>query len=211
MNKLASERFVKSDTYSGLEPPNEYFPSLPLHSARMNFKADHAKNRSERADDDDCNKDYPKAPKMTPGLAHIFFQHKVCKCFVSMTSAENPEIFTKILTRRLPKSVKASRRVFLYDNSCNLHKNALKRDAKEISKFRIFTDRHHWKNHTGCSESYNSDQYHYLKQVNTQICEQKNRSLRKLSSTLAYCSFKNYQNKVKLFFIMNNYEEKGVL
>ena len=40
MNKLASERFVKSDTYSGLEPPNEYFPSLPLHSARMNFKAE---------------------------------------------------------------------------------------------------------------------------------------------------------------------------
>ena len=101
--------------------------------------------------------------------------------------------------------------MFLYDNSCNLHKNALKRDAKEISKFRIFTDRHHWKNHTGCSESYNSDQYHYIKQVNTQICDQKNRSLRKLSSTLAYCSFKNYQNKVKLFFIMNNYEEKGVL
>ena len=131
MNKLASERFVKSDTYSGLEPPNEYFPSLPLHSARMNFKADHAKNRSERADDYDCNKDYPKAPKMTPGLAHIFCQHKVCKGFVSMTSAENPEIFTKILTRRLPKLVKASRRVFLYDNSCNLHKNALKRDAKD--------------------------------------------------------------------------------
>ena len=78
---------------------------------------------------------------MTPGLAHIFCQHEVCKSFVSMTSAENPEIFTKILSRRLPKSVKASRRVFLYDNSCNLHKNALKRDAKEISKFRIFTDR----------------------------------------------------------------------
>ena len=44
MNKLASERFVKSHTYSGLEPPNEYFPSLPLHSARMNFKADYAKS-----------------------------------------------------------------------------------------------------------------------------------------------------------------------
>ena len=43
INKLGSERFVKSDTYSGLEPPNDYFPSLPLHSARMNFKADHAK------------------------------------------------------------------------------------------------------------------------------------------------------------------------
>ena len=87
----------------------------------------------------------------------------------------------------------------------------LKRDAKEISKFKIFTDRHHGKNHTGCSELNNSDRYNNLKNVNTQICEQKNRSLRKLSSTLAYCSFKNYQNKVKLFFIMNNYEEKGNL
>ena len=38
---------------------------------------------------------------MTPGLAHIFCQHKVCKGFVTMTSAENPEIFTKILTRNL--------------------------------------------------------------------------------------------------------------
>ena len=33
----------------------------------------------------------------------------------------------------------------------------------------------------------------------------------KVYSTLAYCSFKNYRNKVKLFFIMSNYEEKGVL
>ena len=65
MKKLASERFIKSDTYSGLEPPNEYFLSLPIHSARMNFNADHAINRSERVDDDDCNKDYPKAPKKT--------------------------------------------------------------------------------------------------------------------------------------------------
>ena len=212
MQKLAAERFVKSGVFDAKEPPNEYFPSLPIHSEKKNFKADNDKNnKSEKVDDEDCNKDYPKAPKMTPGLAHIFCQHKVCKGFVTMTSAENPEIFTKILTRRLPKTVKAERRVFLYDNSCNLHKNALKRDAKEISKFKIFTDRHHWKNHTGCSESYNSDRYNYLKNVNTQICEQKNRSLRKLSSTLAYCSFKNYQNKVKLFFIMNNYEEKGNL
>ena len=61
-----------------------------------------------------------------------------------------------------------------------MHVNALKRDAHEISKFSIFSDRHHWKNHVGCSLSYNCDKYHYLKNVNSQICEQKNRSLRKL-------------------------------
>ena len=39
--------------------------------------------------------------------------------------------------------------------------------------FKVMTDRHHWKNHTGCSESYNCDQYDYLKSVNSQICERK--------------------------------------
>ena len=91
-----------------------------------------------------------------------------------------------------------------------MHKHALRRGAKDILQFKLFTDRHHWKNHTGCSESYNCDRYDYLKKVNSQICEQKNRSLRKLSSTLAYCGFENYMTKVKLFFMMNNYEEKGL-
>ena len=89
-------------------------------------------------------------------------------------TAENPEIFAKFLTRRLPKNVQIKHRVFLYDNACNLHKNTLKRHTHDISKFRIFTDRHHWKNHTGCSSSYNCDRYDYLKDVNSQICEQKN-------------------------------------
>ena len=141
----------------------------------------------------------------------MFCRHGICKGLVMMTSPETPQIFTKFLTRRLPKTVQSERRVFLYDNSCNLHKAALRRGAKEILNFKVFTDRHHWKNHTGCSESYNCDQYDYLKDVNSQICEQKNRSLRKLSSILAYCDFENYRTKVKLFFILNNFEEKGKL
>ena len=92
-----------------------------------------------------------------------------------------------------------------------MHKHALRRGAKEILNFKLFTARHHWKNHVGCSESYNCDKYDYLKNVNSQICEQKNRSLRKLSSTLAYCAFENYMTKVKLFFILSNFEEKGLI
>ena len=110
---------------------------------------------ADESESDDCNKDYPHAPKMTPGLAHIFCRHGICKGFVSMTTAESPQIFTNILTRRLPKTVQAQRRVVLYDNRCNIHKHALRRGAKEILNFKLFTDRHHWKNHVGCSESYN--------------------------------------------------------
>ena len=148
---------------------------------------------------------------MPPGLSHVFCRHGICKGFVMMTTPETPQLFTKILSRRLPQTVMSDRRVFLYDNSCNLHKSALRWVAKEILNFKILTDRHHWKNHTGCSEAYNCDQYDYLKSVNSQICEQKNRSLRKLSSTLAYCDFNNYKTKLKIFFTINNLEEKGLL
>ena len=123
------------------EPKTDCLPSLPLHSERKLFKSDSTKTKDD--DEEDCNKEYPKAPKMTPGLAHVFCRHGICKGFTTMTTRENPEMFTKFLTRRLPTSVQTKRRIFLYDNACNLHKNALKRDAQEISRFRVFKDRHH--------------------------------------------------------------------
>ena len=209
--KLASKRHIKSNIYQHPEPPLEYFPGLPLHSEAKFFDVDKDNFKDNEVTEDECNKEYPKAPKMTPGLSHVFCRHGICKGFVMMTTPETPQMFTKILTRRLPKNVKSDRRVFLYDNSCNLHKSALRRGAKEILNFKILTDRHHWKNHTGCSEAYNCDQYDYLKSVNSQICEQKNRSLRKLASTLAYCDFNNYKTKIKIFFTINNLEEKGLL
>ena len=107
----------------------------------------------------------------------------LCKGFVCMSTAESPQIFIKILLRRLEEKVMAERRVFLYDNSINLHKTALNRGAKDILKFKILTDRYHWKNYTGCSDSYHCDNYDFIKDVNSQTCEQKNRSRKLFSNT----------------------------
>ena len=67
VQKLASERFILPETYKDDEPFTEYFPSLPLHSEKMNFKVDAAGFKDNETVDDDCNKEYPRAPKMTPG------------------------------------------------------------------------------------------------------------------------------------------------
>ena len=101
VRKLAVERFVKSKEFPAneSEPKTEIFPSLPLHSRKKVFKADKGKTK---VDEDECNKDYPKASKMTPGLAHIFCRHGICKGFTTMTTAENPEIFTKTASKRCP-------------------------------------------------------------------------------------------------------------
>ena len=82
------------------------------------------------------------------------------------------------------------------------------RGAKSLSKFKLFVDRHHWANHTGCSSGYNSKRYTYLKNVNTQMCEQKNHSLRKLSASLAHTKFSNYMTTLKLWFMISNLSEK---
>ena len=40
-----------------------------LHSSPRNFIVDKDGTKNSESIDDDCNKDYPRAPKMTPGLS----------------------------------------------------------------------------------------------------------------------------------------------
>ena len=89
--RLANERFVKPEAFAANELQTECFPTLPLHSSCSNYKVEKNSEGGDLGDDDDCNKDYP-------GLAHIYCRHGICKGFVTMTSAETPQIFEKILT-----------------------------------------------------------------------------------------------------------------
>ena len=99
VHRLAFDQYVKPEPFINQEPRTEMFPSLPLHSSSYNYKAN--KNATKYDDDDEnCNKEYPMGPKMT--------------------SAESPQIFTKVLTRRLPKTVQSKRKVFLSGGATSL-------------------------------------------------------------------------------------------
>ena len=86
---LAKQRHVTRIPFSGEEPLTEFYPAFPLQYKKNNFKWDN----TEENTDGDCNKEAPKAPKMTPGLAHIFCRHGICKGFTCMTTAESPRFF----------------------------------------------------------------------------------------------------------------------
>ena len=66
-------------------------------------------------------------------------------------------------------------------------------------------------NHTACSQAYNMDQYDYLNGINSQVSEQKNRSLRKFTSRLAKMSFATYLRWLELWFAYVNLKEQNVI
>ena len=62
--------------------------------------------------------------------------------------------------------------------------------------------------HSNCSQSYNMDRYPFLSTVNSQVSEQRNRSLRKFIGRLAKIMFKNHLRWLELLFAYINLKEK---
>ena len=125
--------------------------------------------------------DIPSPPLPLPTQTHIY-----------MGEGWPPLTFYLLLrSARLPKNVKAEKRVFVYDNCCNFHKHVLRRYPWQSRKWHFVIDRHHYKNHKMCSRAYDMDSYKWLDKVNSQVCEQRNNSLRKMAKSLAHMKFIN--------------------
>ena len=54
-------------------------------------------------------------------------------------------------------------------------------------------------------------EYPSLNDVNSQVSEQLNRSLRKLAIVLAYMGWENYLKLIELFLVTKNLKKKGLL
>ena len=113
------------------------------------------------------------------------------------------------MLRRLPNKVKAKRRVVVYDFACKLHKCCLRRYPYRIRRFQFVIDRHHQTNHKACSQAYNISKYPAMNHVNTQIAEQLNNSLRKLSTVVAYSNFDTYLKIIEIFVTIRNLKTKN--
>ena len=106
--------------------------------------------------------------------------------------------FTEVC--KITEKCKGRKRVFVYDNCCNFHKHVLRRYPWQSRKWHFVIDRHHYKNHKMCSRAYDMDSYKWLDKVNSQVCEQRNNSLRKMAKSLAHMKFTNYIRSLTLYF-----------
>ena len=186
----------------------EVYPNNPVHTMENVYRADKEKDSNE---DGGCNKDYNECPTITGGLTHITCMHNITKGFTALHRGESPLLVLGPAMRRLPQRVQAAKRVFLYDNACKAHKSALRRFPYRVRNWLFAVDRKHWPNHTACSDSYNIDEYPFLSNMNSQISEQLNMSLRKLSTILAYSEWENHLKTLEMFFVTKNLKVKGIL
>ena len=95
--------------------------------------------------------------------------------------------------------------------ACKMHKCCLRRYPYRIRRHQFVVDRHHQVNQTTCSAAYDMSRYPYLNHINSQIAEQLNNCLRKLSTVLAYSKFENYMKIVEIFVSVKNLQLKGIL
>ena len=103
-----------------------------------------------------------------------------------MQKGESPLMIINPVVRRFPNRVQARQRFLIYDNACMARKCGERRFPHRIRHWTFVVDRKHWDNHTGCSKGFCMDEYPSLNDVNSQVSEQLNRSLRKLAIGLAY-------------------------
>ena len=70
--------------------------------------------------------------------------------------------------------------------SCNYHKFLSRRYPWKSRRWTFVIGRMHFKNHKHCSLAYNMDSYKCSDGVNSHVCEQRNHSLQKISSSMEW-------------------------
>ena len=178
------------------EPVADFFPNYPIHTMENLYKAD---SKLDDSGDDDCEKNFSGASSISGGIGTLSCNHKITKGFRAIKKGESPVIFCHSILRRLPEKVKAHKRVVVYDFACKMHTVCLRRYPYRIRRFQFVIDRHHQTNHKACSQAYNISKYPKMNEVNTQIAEQLNNTLRKLATVVAYSNFQTYLRIIQIF------------
>ena len=203
---VAAKKKLPMDSFKS--PVADFFPYYPIHTLDSTYKADLKKDAEE---DDHCNKAFESSSTISGGLGTITCGHKITKGFRLIQKGESPQLFLHSLLRRFPSDVKAKKRVIIYDFACKMHKCALVRFPYRIRRFQFVIDRHHQANHTACSEAYSMSSYPFMNNMNSQMAEQLNNSLRKLSTVAAYSKVDTYIKILQVFITVRNLSVKKII
>ena len=200
---------ARKPPHEDFKPPEaDFFPDYDIHTMSNVYKAD---TKHDKEEGEDCQKEFERSSHISGGIGTVTCNHRVTKGFRVIERGESPLLFLHAILRRFPIKVKAKRRVIVYDFACKMHKCALRRFPYRVRRFQFVIDRHHQANHTSCSQGYDMNNYPCMNNINSQVAEQLNNSLRKLATVSAYSKFETYKRILEIFVTVKNLRIKGII
>ena len=195
--------------HADFKPPEaDFFPDYNIHTMNNIYQAD---AKHDKEEEKDCQKEFGQSSHISGGIGTVTCNHRVTKGFRVIERGESPLLFLNAILRRFPIKVKAKKRVIVYDFACKMHKCALRRFPYRVRRFQFVIDRHHQANHTSCSQGYDMNNYPCMNNINSQLAEQLNNSLRKLATVSAYSKFETYKKILEIFVTVKNLKIKGII
>ena len=96
--------------------------------------------------------------------------------------------------------------IFIYDNTCHLHRFCLYREPEFFRFVTFLIDKFHWGNHVACQCMYDMLTYHdgKFQGFNSQACEQVNRILSKLKVSVANMGLRTAMVMLRHFIAQHN-------
>jgi hypothetical protein len=155
----------------------------PNHPVQRDIPPYHADKNSTSATA--CNKFVRRHGKAGPGLMMVYcLEHGNLIGFHLMKFSESTRTVHEFLFSRW----KEAPALVIYDNGCNFHSFALRREPHFYKYCRVLIDRMHKTGHVACSWAYDMNLFPALRGANSQICEQQNNLYVNKRSQLYYMS-----------------------
>ena len=191
--------------------PLMFYPNWRVKKYPSNYNI-----KGSKGSTDSCNKEYNKTKDFVHGIFSVG-----CACplnitlgFEIMKNQESANNMFRILSC-LDIDL-TSLKAVVYDHACGLNSFMMNREAREFKHVKTLVDGLHYKSHTGCSESFNSQLYkEALKprvgNLNTAGREQINSKLQNMASSFRQMNYVSTIQMLKVYFGINNLESKGVI
>ena len=165
------------------------------------YHQSHAEAERELVGIGDCK----KIPNSTQHHSTLFVgvcPHGIGIIACPMSYAESPRFLFSLLLEYWEKPPKT----IIYDNACHGHEFCLNREPSFFKDTHFLIDKFHYKNHRACSRAYNSSLFKDAAVLNSQVCEQFNKTLKKIAISAQYSNASSYFLLVVSFMLHQNHQ-----
>ena len=205
MYQLFSTTFENDEWYTETTtvPPTSHDKFVITARKQVRLPRLYVQNKSEAEMEMKGVSDCKKTPTQSPHHVQTFLGiccHGIAQIAIPMSYSESP----RFLLYALLQYWETPPPIVYYDNSCHALEYALNREPDFIKDTLFLVDRFHYPNHSSCSRTFDSRRNPCTLHLNSQVCEQYNRLLKKVGTSIQYSNADSFKAFLTAFMCRRN-------